>query len=280
MEKYKYDENIKKYFQEYLHFIQILSSKIIIAKEKNYEKGLTQNIINNQELPTSFLFFSYIKQFFIGKYSEDNNIENKSNILVFNFFEESINNYKFNLLCYWHHYLIISFIDELKKFLVLYNDNINIKNISSSALNKIISFFHQNNNIIQALYKQKKININQLISLLNIYILWIKDGYNLIDLSKIAYDKFYKLKNYYLYQIYFDLMKNIFLIELKTNDENNNIIYLFEHLNEINIYKPDFNINNIILLNNIFFHKFISSTLSNMDKILYSKYSKNLIQFL
>ena len=279
MEKYKYDENIKKYFKEYLNFIQILSSKIIIAKEKNYEKGLTQNIINNQELPTSFLFFSYIKQFFIGKYSEDNNIENKSNILVFNFFEESINNYKFNLLCYWHHYLIISFIDELKKFLVLYNDNINIKNISSSALNKIISFFHQNNNIIQALYKQKKININQLISLLNIYILWIKDGYNLIDLAKIAYDKFYKLKNYYLYQIYFDLMKNIFLIELKTNDENNNIKYLFEHLNEINIYKPDFNINNIILLNNNFFHSFISSTLFNMDKILYSKYSKNLIQF-
>ena len=271
--------SIKNYFQEYLKFKQILSNKLEIAKENNYGEEVIKNLIDEEDLFLNFVLFSHIKNNFSYNSIEEKIVDNENYKLILHFAKDSIKDDEYNLLNCWQHYLIISFIDKLK-ILLIEKGKISLKNISFLALNQIISLFHQNNKIIYILYKKKKIKIQQIISLLEIYSFWIRDSYYLIQKEeKIIYDLFLKLKNYYLYQSYFELMKYIFLTEIKLNDENNNLNYLFDNLLKLNDYKQEDNLNNMIVLNNNSFHQFFSVIIDNMNKNIYIKYSKNLIIF-
>ena len=262
----KCNEMISIYFKEYTHYNKILSEKI---KSEKYENNF-QKLIDNKDLVISFIMFSHIKNN-IDEISFEFNINQNYNFLL-NFMKNQIKDYRYDLLYYWQHYLIISFIEELKILLTK-------RNTSYFGLNKIIFLFHQNINILSNFYKNKMIDIEQIITLLDVFFFWIKGGHNLIENEKIEYDLFYKLKNYYIFQFYFNLAKNIFLIEIKYNDENNNLNYLFEHLNKLNTIQQETEINNIILINNSSFHDFFSTIIFNMNKDLFKKYSKDFKNF-
>ena len=105
-----------------------------------------------------------------------------------------------------------------------------------------------------------------------------RDGYNLIDIEQIIYDLFYKLKNYFIYAAYFDLLKNFLTVEINFLKEENNFKYIFEHLNKLNEIQES-NLNKIIILNNDSFHDFFSTILINMNKDIYKKYPNALIKF-
>ena len=274
----KYNERIKEYFQEYIKFKNILTKKIENAKESNYEDDFSQDLINNNNLSNAFIFFSYIKENFSGNYFEDSIIGSDRYNFLLTFKNYNIKMNEYNLLLYWNHYLIISLIDELITFLIKSNNN-NIKYCSFSGINKILSLFKQNNAIIHNLFKKRKINIEQIISLLNIYIFWIRDGHNLVNPKELIYDLFFKLKNYYLYNNYFELATNIFLSEIESNEGKNNLKYLFEHLNKLIGNNQEININKIILLNNTSFSIFLYKLISNLNKEIYIKYSKSFIKF-
>ena len=274
-----FNGKFKIYFQEYLNFMNILSKKIEFSKLNNYGTNFSKKLLNNKDLPIAIIIFSEIKNNFSQNSIEEIFTKKIKYQFLSNFSMEQKDDYKYNLLCYWQHYLIIALIEELDIFLKEKNKK-EIKDCSFFGLTKIISLFHQNNNIIYNLYKNKKINIEQIISFLDIYIFWLHDGYNLIDTEQIIFDLFYKLKNYYIFKAYFELINNIFLIEIKENDINNNLKHIFEHLKNLNSIKSEININNTILLNNSSFHNFIENIISNMNKDIYNKYSKNIIKFL
>ena len=269
----------KIYFQEYLNFMNILSKKIEFSKLNNYGGYFSKKLLNNKDLPIAIIIFSEIKNNLAQNSIEEIFTKKINNQFISNFSSEQKDDYKYNLLCYWHHYLIIALIEELDIFLKEKRKK-EIKDCSFFGLSKIISLFHQNNNITYNLYKNKKINIEQIISLLDIYIFWLHDGHNLIDTEQIIFDLFYKLKNYFIFKAYFELINNIFLIEIKENDRNNNLKHIFEHLNNFNSIKSEININNTIILNNSSFHNFFENIISNMNKDIYNKYSKNIINFL
>ena len=266
MERFK--DMILFYFKEYSKFNKILSEKTEFANENKH----FQKLINKKDLSISFILFSHIKQYFAGNSIDELFNLNENTNFLSDSNKSKINDDKYDLLYYWEQYLMISFVDELINLLKK-------RNKSSSGLNKILSLFHQNVNMLSIFYKNGKIDIEQILSLMDIFILWIKEGYNLINIENIRYDLFYKLKNYYIFQTYFDLAKNIFLIEVKSNDKNNNLKFLFEHLKKLNTINYEKQINNIILINNPSFHDFLSAIISNMNKELHKKYSKELINF-
>ena len=104
----KCNEMISIYFKEYTHYNKILSEKIKSEKnENNFQK-----LIDNKELAISFIMFSHIKNN-IDEISFEFNINQNHNFLL-NFMKNQIKDYRYDLLYYWQHYLIISFIEELK----------------------------------------------------------------------------------------------------------------------------------------------------------------------
>ena len=276
-----YNEKIKLYFQEYLNFNEIIIRKINSAKNNNYEDNFSNDLLNNKDLSRAFIFFSYIKENFSCISFDENISINKNYKLIANFIKGSFKKNEYNLLFYFQHFMMISLILEAKNFLIKIQIK-GINNCSSSGLNKIKAIMHQNNNIIIDLYKNKIINIGQIVLLLNILIFWARDGYNLIDTNQIVYDLFYKLKNYYIYDNYFGLIKNIFISEVNSGKEENNLKYIFDHLNklnETNLGIQESNLNKIIILNNDSFHDFFSTILLNMNIDIYKKYSNDFIKF-
>ena len=173
-----YNDRIKNYFDEYKKFMQIIIKKSEISKANKYEDEHFKNLFKSKNLLQAFIFFSYIKENFSGCSLEENIIENKNYNLILNLASNAMKDFNYNLLFYWNHYLLISLINELQ-ILLTEKKKTNVNNYSFSSLNKILSLFKQNNHIIYILYKNKKIIIEQIVSFLNIYIFWLRDGYNL-----------------------------------------------------------------------------------------------------
>ena len=266
---------IKNYLEDFHIFKQILSRQISFIKEKYKSIDFCINIINEKELATSFIIFSNLNEHILGNINEDNNIENEKYNIIMNFAEDIIQNYKYNLLYYWNHFLIITLIIEIKSFLIEKETN-DIED-NTQNINKLIYILEKNNDIITILFKKKRIGINQILSLLNIYIIWIEENYNKKEFS---FDKYTKIKNYFLLKLYFNFLKNIFLIELNFNKEENEIMQFFSHLNKFCCFDniKSYN-NNIVIANNPSFQNFSLSILKNIDFSIYLKYKKNLLNF-
>ena len=116
MEKFK--KRLKIYTKEYLNFMKIITNKIESAKLNNYDDNFSSYLLNNKNISSSFIFFSYIKEnFFCGPFDENISI-NKTYISFLNFIKESFIDNKYNLLLYWQHYIIISLISEIKNLLL------------------------------------------------------------------------------------------------------------------------------------------------------------------
>ena len=267
-------QELKNYFKEYQEFKQELSKKISDIKEKNNDKDNSFIFLDEKDLSISFVFFAHLKKNFFNEnkaaaISESNNI-------IIEFAKNSIKNYKFNLIYYWCHYLLISFIKEIKYFLIQKDTHI----INTVNFNKIKYIIDQNNSLIIALYNNDAINIEQIISLLDIYIIWIDENFKEIVNEGITFDKFYKIKNYFLFHMYFNLLENIIKIELSKykNHQKDELKKLFEHLS-----KTTSNINNtnisIILVNCSSFHNFITTLLYNLDSDLYNQFKIIILNF-
>ena len=267
-------QELKNYFKEYQEFKQELSKKISDIKEKNNDKDNSFIFLDEKDLSISFVFFAHLKKNFFNEnkaaaISESNNI-------IIEFAKNSIKNYKFNLIYYWYHYLLISFIKEIKYYLIQKDTHI----INTVNFNKIKYIIDQNNSLIIALYNNDAINIKQIISLLDIYIKWIDENFKEIVNEGISFDKFYKIKNYFLFHMYFNLLENIIKIELSKykNHLKNELKKLFEHLS-----KTTSNINNsnisIILVNCSSFHNFITTLLYNLDSDLYNQFKVIILNF-
>ena len=267
---------LKNYLQEYKIFKDTIQEKIKINKEKG--KDNLNKYIDDKDLKLSFIFFSYIKQNLldinIGNINE-NNIKDYENFnIIMNFAENSIKEYKYHLIYYWHHYLIISLINEIK--LILKEEDININTLN---INRFLYLFEKNNDIINILYKNNKIKLEQVFSLSDIYLIWIEE--NNIN-NNIIYDKYYKLKNYFLFKSLFNLLEKIFKIELNEERSKDGLEQIFNYLEKLSlkINKNFINThNNTILLNNTSFSDFIVTLLKNMDINTYKKYKDILINF-
>jgi len=258
-------QDLKNYFKEYQEFKQELSNKISDVKKKNKDKDNYFIFLDEKDLSISFVFFAHLKKNFLNENKAATILE--TNIII-EFAKNSIKNYKFNLLYYWYHYLLISFIKEIKYFLIQKD----IQNNSTENFSKIKYIIEQNNSLIIPLYNSDILNIEQIISLLDIYIIWIEDNSKEIVNEGIAFDKFYKIKNYFLFQIYFNLLENIFKIELDKykNHKKEELMKLFEHLS-----KTTSNTNKnigVILVNCSSFHNFITTLLYNLDFYLSKQY--------
>ena len=273
---------INKYFEEIQIYKQLLKKQISAIKEKYKDIPLSNEFLKEKDISIIFLLFSYCKQNIynqnIGNIDENNNKLNEKNNMLIYFSENSFSDYKYYLLYYWQHYLIISLIQEIQFFL-LKKDSI-IIDYSTKNINRLLYLFEKNNEIIVSLYKRNIINIRQMINLMDIYIIWIEENdFNLIK-ETICCDKYSKIKNYYIVKILLNLLKNIFLIELKIKNKENNLKQLFEYLDKfisfINLYNVNFS---TIILNEASIHNLILSILQNLDLEYYNKYKMNLINF-
>ena len=268
-------ELLKNYLEEFPIFHKLLSDQISFINEKYKDKNLSINLINDKELKILFLFFSTLKNNMIANINENNKkLEEDFNITM-NFAGKFVKDFKYNLLYLWHHFLIISLIVEIKSFLIKRNDSIRT---STANINKIMYLFDKNNDIVTILYKNNKININQIFSFLNIYIIWIQENNNNNKINnEFPYDKYNNLKKSFLLKIFFNLLKMIFQIELNLKKNVNKLNDLFEHLNHLYSLIDESNINNIVILNNESFS--ITSILNNLNFDLYLKNKNNLLKF-
>ena len=275
MEQKILNAQIKIYFKDFQLFKIILSQQISFIKEKYKDIDFYINIINDKELITSFIFFSNLNKYIFGNINEDNNKEKENYNIIMNFAEDIIKDYKYNLLYYWNHFLIINLIIEIKSFLI--EKDINDIKGNTQNINKLLYILEKNNDIITFLFKKKRIDLNQILSLLNIYIIWIEENYNK---NEFSFDKYCKIKNYFLLKIYFNFLKNIFQIVLKINKKEEEIMQLFSHLNKFCSFDniKGYN-NNIFIVNNPLFQNFILSILKNIDFNLYLEYKMNLLNF-
>ena len=266
-------QELKNYFKEYQAFKQELSKKISDIKKKNNDKVDSYIFLDEKDLSISFIFFAYLKKNFFNE-NKSTAISESNNIII-EFAKNSIKNYKFNLLYYWYHFLLISFIKEIKYFLIQKDTHI----INTVNFNKIKYIIGQNNSLIIALYNNDAINIEQIISLLDIYIIWIDENFKEIVNERIAFDKFYKIKNYFLFHMYFNLLENIFKLELGKykNHQKDELVKLFEHISKTT---SNFNENiSVILVNCSSFQNFITTLLYNLDSDLYEKYKIIILNF-
>ena len=266
---------IKNYFQDFQIFKEIFSGQISFIKETYKNIDFYINIINDKELITSFIFFSNLYENILGNINEDNNKEKENYNVIMNFAENIIKDYKYNLLYYWNHFLIIHLIREIKSFLI--EKEIDDIEDNTQKINKLSYILEKNNDIAIILFRNKRININQILSLLNIYIIWIEENY---IKNEISFDKYYKIKNYFLLRPYFNFLKNIFQIELNINKEENELGQLFSHLYKFCSFDKikSYN-NNIVIVNNQSFHNFGISILKYIDLNIYLKYKMNLLNF-
>ena len=190
MEEKLLNINLKNYLKEYQIFKQIITEKMLTVKDKNKDKDAPNISIDDKDLSISFIFFSHFKQNFFNENIENIKEKNEKidyhNIII-NFIENSINNYKYNLLYYWLHYIIISFIDEIKSFLNKIEDK---REDYTENINKYIYLLNEINSIIAILYNNDKININEIILLLDVYLIWIEDNNYQKNEDKIIYDKY------------------------------------------------------------------------------------------
>ena len=266
-------QELKNYFREYQEFKQELSNKISDIKKKNNGKDNSYIFLDEKDLSISFVFFAHLKKNFFNENKAA--VISESNNIIIEFAKNSIKNYKFNLLYYWCHYLLNSFRKEIRYFLIQKD----IHNNNSVNFNKIKYIIEQNNSLITALYNSDSINIEQIISLLDIYIIWIDENSKEIINERIAFDKYYKIKNYFLFNIYCNLLENIFKIELGKykNHQKDELVKLFEHLSKIT---TNINANiSIILANCSSFHNFITTLLYNLDLDLYNQYKIIILNF-
>ena len=266
-------QELKNYFKEYQEFKKELSKKISDIKKKNNDKDNSFIFLDEKDLSISFVFFAHLKKNFFNE-NKTAAISESNNIII-EFAKNSIKNYKFNLLYYWCHYLLISFIKEIKNFLIQKDTH----NFNTENFNKIKYIIDQNNSLIIALYNSDKINIEQIISLLDIYIIWIDENFKEIVNEKIAFDKFHKIKNYFLFHMYFYLLEKIFKIELGKykNHQKDELVKLFEHLSKTTS-NANTNIS-IILVNCSSFYNFITTLLYNLDSDLYKQYKIIILNF-
>ena len=270
---------IKNYFEEYKLFKQTLSEQINYIKDKFKDIDLSNIIINDKEIEILFIFFSHLKENIINQeiYNfNDNN--NKYYNIIMNFTENTIKNYKYYIFYYWFHFIIISLIKEIKYYLID-QETFGIKD-KTININKLIYIFKNNNDIITILYKNNKLNIKEIISILNIYIIWLDDKNHNEIKNKISYDKYLRIKNYYLFKMYFNLLRNIFLFELKNNKEKE-IKEIFHYLNKINSFIDINNKinNNTTIINNKTFQDFLIEILTNINLTIYEKYKNNILDF-
>ena len=279
MESKKFNIKIKNYLEEYKTFKQILSGQITFIKDKYKDIDLSNINLNDKENDLIFIYFSHIKHNIICNFTDNNTNENELYYnIIMNFGENSTKNQKFNLFYYWYHFIIISLTKEIKIFLTEKKEiNINYNTIN---INKLLYLFKISNDIINILYKNNKLNIKEIISLLNTYIIWLDEKNSTEIKDKISYDKYFKLKNYYLFKMCFNLLKNIFLLELKNHKEKE-LKELFHYLNKINSFidiNNRFN-NYVIIINNESFQDFLKTILRNMNLNIYEKYKNNLLNF-
>ena len=275
MEQKILNVQIKNYLQDFLIFKQIFLGQISFIKEKYKNLDFYINIINDKEIALSFIFFSNLKENILGFINEGNKKVKENYNIIMKFAGNKIKDYKYNLLHYWNHFLIISLIREIKSFLI--EKEINDIEDNTQKINILLYILEKNNDIITFLFQKKKMDINQILSLLNIYFIWIEENYNKNELS---FDKYFKIKNYILLKLYFNFLQKIFQIVININKEENEIMQLFSHLNKFYSFDniKSFN-NNIVIVNNPSFHNFGISILKSIDFNIYLKYKMNLLNF-
>ena len=265
------------YLEDYQIFKQKLSEQLSFIKEKHETINLFLNLIEDKELKIIYIFFSHLKSNIIFNMQGNNITERQYYDIILNSEENMIEDYKFKILYFWGHYLLVSLFNDIKKCFIEMQ-NFDIDN-NTENINRLIYFLEQNNEIISILYKNNKINIEQVLNLLNIFTIWIGENNNGNIKDEIVFDKYYKIKNYFLIKMLFNLLKNIFQIELN-NKNVDNLGKLFDYLNKFYTFINEINSNIIyVILNNESFHNFIAIILKAMDFDIYKKYKKNLVNF-
>jgi hypothetical protein len=274
---------IKNDFKECLEFKQILSNKISIIKQKDKNENYSNINIDDKNLTISFIFFSYLNQNFFNKklIQENNNNNVDKDYILLNYPQIVIKDFKYKIFYYFQHYLIISFIKEIQS--LLKENGTNCMKPNAIIINKLNYIFEKNNDVIIFLYKNEKLKINDVLSLLDIYFLWIEENKDIDNKIKenFAFDNYHKIKNYFLYKYCFNLLENLFLIELNKNKnkQKEDLNELFKYLDKIskdNIYS--FN-NKITILKNKSFTNLFKTIFDNISINIYNKYQTILIQF-
>ena len=272
---------LKNYLKECQVFKQILSEKISLIKKNNKNIDLSNIIKDDKNLTISFIFFSHIKKNFydkyISKYTHQKSIQEDINDnIVLNYPGFFIKDYKYNLLYYWQHYLIISLVKEIE--LYLKERGANDKQYNTLNINRVMHMFEKNKDFIILLYKNNQINIKEILLLLDIYLIWIEENNNKIK-ENISYDQYHKLKNYFLLKVFFNLLKILFQIELDNKTQNESLNDLFKYLDKlsnINIYSVN---NNLGIIKNKEFSSLSKLLYENINMNIYNKYKMIILNF-
>ena len=169
----------------------------------------------------------------------------------------------------------------IKEIKILIKNNNESNN--TSKINEIRFLLSESNKIYLELFNRKKLNINQYFSLSEILLLFLEEQ-NIDNI--IIYDKFVKIKNYFLFKIFFSSLGSLIQTMFTQNNSNDlisNLDFIFDYLQTLISNKEINNIyNHQILINKKIIQSFVNILL---EAIIYNnneeieKYTDKLIYF-
>jgi hypothetical protein len=244
-------------------------------KKDEYSKLYTElELIDKRKIKIAFLLFSHYKNWIFPSISYKN-IINCNNSSSENKYMNIYNQLNQDLLLddklfiLWYFYLF---------FILFYKIVKNNENIT----NEIRYLLLETNEVISILYEKKNISINNIFYILDFCLLSFDHFMNCSSFFNLQ-ENFQKTIKILFFKYYFDLLKNISLVSIRSNFYENFKLILKYFKNIKNNYELNDEMNKRIITNNNIIQDFINNLLENINNIEYEKeipkYKEDLIDF-
>ena len=261
---------IKSYVEDYIKYRKELEN--IINTKKDEFSNLLEifKTYNQKNILLSFLLFTHYKKWVFPFISfnniiSDNNFSFSPNLI---FFLKRNKNFTLdeNIFILWYFYL----------FYILFYEN------NTTISNQIRYLLLETNKVVSTLYENKNIKINNVINILDIYLMTLEYFSNNEVFCKLT-SSIQKIKKTIFLKKYFDLLGKISIISLKLNHYKDFELILYYLTKISNNSELNEEINILLLLTDNIIQDFINYVYQNIDIVNMEKnipkYKKELMNF-
>ena len=248
-----------------------------IMKERKDEYSQLYNeleLIDKRKIKIAFLLFAHYKTWIFPSISYNNiiNLNNSSSENKYMYVYKQLNQDLFldeKLFIIWYFYLFLELFQKIVK---------NNQNIT----NEIRYLLLETNKVISILYENKNISINNIFYILDFSLLSFDHFMNCSSFFNLQ-EYFQKTIKVLFFKYYFDLLKNISLVSIRSNFYENFKLILNYIKNIKNNYQLNDEMNKRIITNNNIIQDFINNLLENINNLEFEKeipkYKEDLIDF-
>ena len=248
---------------------------IMKERKDEYTKLYTEiELISKRKIKIAFLLFSHYKNWIFPFISYNNiiNFTNSSSENKYMYVFKKLNQELLldeKLFILWYFYLFFELFHKIVK-------------INQNTTNKIRYLLLETNKVISILYEKKNISIISIFNILDFSLLSFEHFVNSSSFFN-SQENFQKTIKILFFKYYFDLLKNISLVSIRSNYYDNFKLILNYFKNIKNNYELNDEMNKRIIINNNIIQDFINNLLENINNLEFEKeipkYKEDLIDF-